>query len=406
MAVRNSGWRLTWPSSPLLPSRAPSTRGFELYHSTALGGWVFVREQSNETESTVVRATQTACPTNTPCAAARHGEWNHVVGVYDLDVVQMRLYVNGTRAATEAFTTPWLAVGEVSLGGTYHGGKLISPLKGAMDVRLHDRAVSDDEVRQLFLQPPVVKSRWKFETASTATPPVTPDAGPAGAGLTLNKGATLGEPWVDGGLTLDGVDDYAATATGVAPVDTGASFTVSAFAHTAGVPTCEAALLSAPGAVKDAFSLRYVASDTPDSDGGRWRIGTSSADTATAESAQVKNGQFYGPEDWTHLALVYDGFARELRLYVNGELEEVACQDADEDGAPDVVGCANRVSSSESVVTFKAVQSLQLGRDRGGTHFPGAVSDVWTFQGALADTQIQHLATGQLGRATTVPGNG
>ncbi|MFH9826339.1 LamG-like jellyroll fold domain-containing protein [Streptomyces bobili] len=252
-----------------------------------------MREQSNETESTVVRATQTACPTNTPCAAARHGEWN--LGVYDLDVVQMRLYVNGTRAATEAFTTPWLAVGEVSLGGTYHGGKLISPLKGAMDVRLHDRAVSDDEVRQLFLQPPVVKSRWKSETASTATPPVTPDAGPAGAGLTLNKGATLGEPWVDGGLTLDGVDDYAATATGVAPVDTGASFTVSAFAHTAGVPTCEAALLSAPGAVKDAFSLRYVPSDTPDSDGGRWRIGTSSADTATAESAQVKNGQFYGP---------------------------------------------------------------------------------------------------------------
>ncbi|MFG3266345.1 LamG-like jellyroll fold domain-containing protein [Streptomyces bobili] len=116
------------------PQSSTVNPGFELYHSTALGGWVFVREQSNETESTVVRATQTVCPTNTSCAAARHGEWNHVVGVYDLDVVQIRLYVNGTLAATEAFTTPWLAVGEVSLGGTYHGGKLISPLKGATTV--------------------------------------------------------------------------------------------------------------------------------------------------------------------------------------------------------------------------------------------------------------------------------
>lgn len=380
--------------------------GFELYHSTALGGWVFMRKQTAEADSTVVRATQTACPANTSCDAARHGEWNHVVGVYDIDASQIRLYVNGTLAATTAFTTPWVAVGEISLGGTYHGGKLISPLKGALDdVRLYDRAVSDDEVRQLFKQHPVVKSRWKFETVSTETPPVTPDAGPAGAGLTLNKGAALGEAWVDGGVTLDGVDDYAATANGVVPVDTGASFTVSAFARTAGVPTGEVALLSAPGAVKDAFSLQYVPSDTPQSDGGRWRIGTSNIDTATAEAAQVENGRFYGPEDWTHLALVYDGFARELRLYVNGELEEVACQDADEDGAPDVAGCTDRVSYAENVVTFKAVQSLQLGRDRGGAYFPGSVSDLWTFQGALDDTQIQHLATGQPGTDTTVPGN-
>ncbi|MFF4162162.1 LamG-like jellyroll fold domain-containing protein [Streptomyces sp. NPDC001741] len=380
--------------------------GFELYHSSALGGWVFMREQSDQAESTVVRATQTACPANTSCAAARHGEWNHVVGVYDIDTSQIRLYVNGVLVATEAFTTPWVAGGEVSVGGTYHGGKLVSPLKGAMDdVRLYDRAVSDDEVRQLFKQHPVVKSRWKFETASTATPPVTPDSGPAAAGLTLNRGATLGEPWVDGGLALDGIDDYATTASGVVPVDTGASFTVSAFAHTAGVPTSEVALLSASGVLKDAFSLRYVPSGTPQSDGGRWRIGTSNGDTGNAESAEVENGRFYGPEDWTHLALVYDGFARELRLYVNGELEEVACQDADEDGVPDVTGCTDRVSHSENVVTFKATQSLQIGRDRGGAYFPGAVSDVWTFQGALDDTQIQHLATGQPGTATTVPGD-
>ncbi|WP_308402647.1 LamG-like jellyroll fold domain-containing protein [Streptomyces sp. AC550_RSS872] len=380
--------------------------GFELYHSSALGGWVFMREKSADPDSTVVRATQTACPANTHCAAARLGEWNHLVGVYDIDAAELRLYVNGVLEATAAYTTPWLATGEVSLGGSYYGGKLVSPLKGEMDdVRLYDRAVSDDEVKQLFKQRPLVKSRWKFETASAATPPVTPDAGPAAAGLSLHNGAALGSGWVDGGLTLDGVNDYAATASGTVPLDTTASFTVSAFAQASARPTGEVALLSAPGTNKDAFSVRYIPSSTPATDGGRWRITTADADKTDAALAEVENGQFYGPEDWTHLALVYDGFAREMRLYVNGELEEIACQDANDDGEPDVSGCAEQVSYSENVLTFKAIQSLQLGRDRAGAYFPGSLSDVWTFQGALDDTQIEHLALGQPGTATTVPGN-
>jgi hypothetical protein len=382
--------------------------GFELYHSTALGGWVFMREQSNTSGSTVVRATQTACPADTNCSAARHGEWNHVVGVYDIDTEQMRLYVNAKLEATAAFTTPWLATGEVTLGGTSKGGTLGSVLKGEMDaVRLYDRAVSADEVRQLFKQHPVVKSRWKFETASTSTTPVTPDAGPAGAGMSLHNGAELGDAWaVDGSLVLDGVNDYAATAAGTVPVDTSASFTVSAFARTAGIPTGEVALLSAPGTNKDALSVRYVPPTTPGADGGRWRITTSDADSSDAESTQVQNGRFYSPEEATHLALVYDGFARELRLYVNGELETVGCQDTDDDGTPDNPDCADDVSDAENVVTFKAVQSLQLGRDRGGAYFPGSLSDVWAFQGALEEAQIQFLETYQAGQETAVPGNG
>lgn len=380
--------------------------GFELYHSTALGGWVFIREQSDTADSTVVRVTQSACPANTNCAAARLGEWNHVVAVQDVDAGRILLYVNGVLEGTAAFTTPWLAVGRVTLGGTYRAdGTLGSPLKGAMDdVRLYDRAVSDDEVRQLFKQRPLVTSRWKFETASTATPPVTPDAGPAGAGLTLNNGARLGSGWVDGGLDLDGVDDYAATASGTVPLDTAASFTVSAFAQASARPTGQVALLSAPGTNKDAFSVRYIPSSTPEINGGRWRITTADADKTDASSVEVENGQFYGPEDWTHLALVHDGFAREMRLYVNGELEEVACQDADDDGEPDVSGCTEQVSYSENVLTFKAVQSLRIGRDRAGAYFPGTLSDVWTFQGALSDSQIAHLSLGMPGVATEVPG--
>ncbi|MEX3100450.1 MULTISPECIES: LamG domain-containing protein [unclassified Streptomyces] len=379
--------------------------GFELYHSTALGGWVFTRQQGAAADSAAVRASEAACPANTHCAAARLGEWNHVVGVYDIDAAQIRLYVNGVLEATTAFTTPWLATGEVTLGGTLSTGRLVSPLKGAMDdVRLYDRAVADDEVRQLFKQHPVVKSRWKFETATTTSPPITPDAGPAGAGLSLYNGAVVTSGGIDGALALDGVDDYAATANGVVPVDTSSSFTVSLFAQTAGTPTREVAVLSASGTNKDALSVRYVPSDTPGTDAGRWRITTAQSDKADAESTDVDNGQFFGPDERTHLALVHDGFAREIRLYVNGQLQETACQDANEDGEPDEAGCTGQVSYAEDVLTFKAAQSLQLGRDRAGRWFPGVVSDVWTFQGALADRQIEHLSTILPGTGTTVPG--
>ena len=81
--------------------------------------------------------------------------------------------------------------------------------------------------------------------------------------------------------------------------------------------------LSAPGTNKDAFSVRYIPSSTPEINGGRWRITTADADKTDASSVEVENGQFYGPEDWTHLALVHDGFAREMRLYVSAINYEV-----------------------------------------------------------------------------------
>ncbi|MFJ4810442.1 LamG domain-containing protein [Streptomyces longwoodensis] len=383
-------------------------RSFEIYHSSALGGWVFLRPESDTADAPLVRATQSACPANTNCAAGRFGEWNHVVGVYDADAARLLLYVNGVLQASTPYTFRWSSEGPLTFGsGLNTDGSVSSPLKGSVDdVRLYDRAVSGDEVKQLFKQRPLVGARWTFASAA-GSPAVTPDASAAGAGMTLYNGAATGSGWVDGGLALDGVDDYAATASGVTTVDTGASFTVSAFVQAAAQPTGNVTLLSAPGTNRSAFAVRYVPGSAPD-DPGRWRIETADADTTTASTTQVENGQFFSVQDWTHVALVYDGFARDLSLYVNGELQDVACADADENGEPDVAGCTDVDSSGENVVTFKAAQNLQLGRARTGSgtwgeYFPGTVSDLWTFQGALTDTQISHLAVGMPGVATAVP---
>ncbi|MEU6484267.1 LamG-like jellyroll fold domain-containing protein [Streptomyces sp. NPDC046887] len=379
--------------------------GFELYYSKTSNRWGFTQYSGDVANATQIRALQ---PEGT---SARVGEWVHLVGVHDAVEETLTLYVNGAKAGTVAQTAPWYAGGRVQVGAlSIDGGRLIQYFPGQIDdVRLYDRPVSTEEVQQLFRQRPLVKARWMFTTAS-GSPSTTPDASATGASLGLHNGAKLGSGWVDGGLDLDGVDDYAATATGTVPVDTSGSFTVAAFAQAAAVPTRPAVLISAPGTNRNAFEVRYLPSATPETDGGRWRINTLQGDLASSTGAQIDNGQFHGPEEWTHLALVYDGFARDLRLYVNGELEEVACVDADGDGKADAAACEERASRAENVITFKAVHSLQIGRNKAGSaigseHWSGSVSDVWAFQGALGENGIAHLAAGVPDAPTTVPGN-
>nr|WP_318036820.1 LamG-like jellyroll fold domain-containing protein [Streptomyces caniscabiei] len=373
--------------------------GPELYYSSAYDRWVFNQHGADTADSTVVRAMQ---PEGT---TAYGGEWTHLVGIQDTVADKLSLYVNGTLAGTTATTSTWYAGGAVQIGASAFERTPTSFFPGQIDdVRLFDRPVSAGEVQQLFKQRAVVKGRWKFETA-TGTPLTSPDASSAANAMTLYNGAQTGSGWVDGAVTLDGTNDYAAAS--VVPVDTAASFTVSAYVQTAATPTSPVTVISAPGTKKSAFAVRYEPSATPATDPGRWRIATADSDSDSAAGSDVGNGMFYSPTDWNHLALVYDGFSKEIRLYVNGELQETACADADEDGVQDDASCADVVSWADDVLTYKASKTLQLGRDTTGTtsgqYFPGSLSDVWVFQGALTETQIDHLSVGMPGVETAVP---
>ncbi|MEU1214963.1 LamG-like jellyroll fold domain-containing protein [Streptomyces sp. NPDC005790] len=378
-------------------------RGFELYHSTT--GWVFQRATADTGEASLVRALENG--TSDPkCPLAALGEWAHVVGVYDNDAQQIRLYVNGCLKGTQPFTTPWLASGSVTLGASGYPGGTANFFQGNLDdIRLYDRTISDDEVRQLFKQRPLVKSRWLLES-NPGTPTVAPDAASGAYPLTLNGGAAIGSGWVDdGALVLDGVDDYAAT-TGV-PLDTGASYTVTAWAQAAAVPDGPATVISAAGASRSAFAVRFV----PDAQGiGHWEIELADTDAAKAVTVAVQNQSFYSVADWNHVALVYDGFADQAQLYVNGQLEQVTCPDSDADGTPDDTSCTDRVSWAANTAAFAATKSLQVGRvtqgATAGEYWPGGIDDLWTFQGALDETQISMLAQGWPGLPTHVPAEG
>ncbi|MEU0254730.1 LamG-like jellyroll fold domain-containing protein [Streptomyces sp. NPDC006184] len=375
--------------------------GLELYYSKTYDRWAANEYSADSTDATPIRAMQADGQT------AYGDTWTHLVAVHDTVANKLILYVNGAKAGETDLQANWYAGGAVQIGAGSYDGQPGSFFPGQIDdIRLFDRPTSAQEIQQLFRQRPLVKGRWTFEKAS-GSPLVTPDTSASANGMTLSGGAHLDAGWVDGGVTLDGVNDYGTTST--VPVDTSASFTVTAWAQAAAIPGKGVTLLSVPGTTQSAFTVRYEPSNTPDSDPGRWRIAMASADSSSATLTQVDNSQFYSPTEWTHLALVYDGFSKHLTLYVNGEQEEVACKDADGDGDADDSSCTDKLSWADDVLAFKAAQPMQLGRAKTGTstwgeYWPGAVSDVWTFQGALSDAQIELLALGQPGMATDVPG--
>ncbi|WP_324617993.1 LamG-like jellyroll fold domain-containing protein [Streptomyces dysideae] len=373
--------------------------GLELYYSKAFDRWAVNQYSADSSSATPIRAMQADGQT------AYGDTWTHLVGVHDTVANKLTLYVNGVKAGETALQAGWYAGGAVQIGAGSYDGQPGSFFSGQIDdVRLFDRPVSADEIRQLFRQRPLVKGRWLLDEVTTGTPATSPDAPAENRALTVGGGAQTGLGWVDSGaLELDGVDDYAATATPV--IDTGASFTVMGWVTSAGVPTRSAAVLSAPGASNSAFAIRHVPADTG---AGRWQISMPDSDSADAAVVRVENHQFYDARDWNHLALAYDGFTKEARLYVNGQLEEVACADVDGDGESDDTTCADRLSRSENVLSYKATGGLQIGRARTagtwGEYWPGAVDDVWVFQGTLSDSQISHLSLGMWGVATEVPG--
>ncbi|MFJ1914840.1 LamG-like jellyroll fold domain-containing protein [Streptomyces sp. NPDC088147] len=376
--------------------------GFELYYSSAYDRWVFNQFVSDTTDSSAIRAMQAEGKT------AYGGEWTHLVGVHDTVANQLTLYVNGVEAGKAAVSQTWYAGGPVQIGAGSYEGRPGSFFPGQIDdVKLFDRPVSADEVQQLFKQRPVVKGRWKFEDVTETTPATTPDDSAQGNTMTLQGGAKPGYGFVDlGGVELNGVDGYAATAR--MPVDTSGSFTVTAWAQASSTPSGERALVSADGRRTSAFAVRYVP-DASDREGlGRWRLSLPDQDADTAVVAEADNGNFNDVRDWNHLAVVYDGFTKQLRLYVNGNLEEVACSDADSDGASDDAGCADLVPWAENALSFQAPGALQVGRAKKdgtfGGYFPGLVDDVWAFQGPLTDAQIEKLAGSWFDVPTQVPG--
>ncbi|WP_165956185.1 LamG domain-containing protein [Streptomyces hainanensis] len=240
-----------------------------------------------------------------------------------------------------------------------------------------------------------VAGRWQFESADSGT---TPDSSANANSLTLGGDASIGPGWVDShALTLDGVDDYSYAEN--VPIDTSESFTVSAWAQAATVPSGGMTLMSALGANNSAFVVRFQPDEEIEG-WGRWEVVLPDADTLGATEIRVAHTQFLDVRDWNHVAVVYDAPRRQARMYLNGLLQDWTCSD------PPTEYCGP-VSWVDGVLTYPAIGSLEVGRARvdgsWAEHWGGSIDDLWLFRGALSDTQIAALALPLSGVPTEVP---
>lgn len=358
-------------STPVVVSQEGTVgSSFALYYSPSYDRWIFNMQPPDSANPTLIRAIA-------PTSPALH-EWTHLVGVYDATAKQISLYVNGRLAQTTAQPNVWAANGPLNIGrfkykGGYSAGHNFT---GTIDdLRVFDRLVTGDEVADLFTAHPVVKARWRLNTGTTTTPDDTRLAHTA----TLANQAVIGPGIVGAGaLVLGGGAGYAATAGPV--LATNESFTVAAWVSAAGRPATNAAVISQHGAVTSGFTVRYA----PDAAGGAggYQFEMPDQDTSTATPQTVDHSSFQASLEWDHVAVVYDAFADEMRLYVNGQLEQLA------DGS--------RQSYRSNALGFNATGSLQLGRafksGIWGEYWTGSIDDVWAFSGVLTGEQIQMLA--------------
>lgn len=244
----------------------------------------------------------------TSAESAPVSDWTHLAVTYDSGPGHLKLYVNGVLSAMRTEVTTIPSTGPLTIGRAKWNGALVDYFKyGIDDVQLFKRVLSAGEVRAIhddvyangmgryrFDDDTPKDSSWRGNNATPHTSGVSYGAGLSGRGL-----------------ALDGQSGHVATRW--LAVSTRDSFTVSAWANLSRKDQI-ATVVGQDGGRNSSFFLQY----RPGPD--RWVFGhpLQDADASGWEYAQSVQPPVVG--QWTYLTGVYDYAARQLRLYVDGQL--------------------------------------------------------------------------------------
>ncbi|MGX7826077.1 LamG domain-containing protein [Actinokineospora sp. 24-640] len=301
--------------------------------------------------------------------------WVHLALVYDKPLGQLKLYVNGGLSGAMSGITVPAANGKFAIGRCRWNGGSACFFKGGVDeVRAYGKALSDAEVRKVHDDVrPAARGTWRFDDGTLK------DTSWVANPTTLTGTATYPAGRSGKSLQLDGVSAATTGNVGVLMRD---SFTVAAWAKPHRGDKV-ATVLGQDGVRHSGLVLQY----RPEV--GRWIFGAATSDDADADNRPlVYANSLTAPtlNTWTHLTGVYDYPARQLRLYVNGEL----------------------VGTKDNVLLWTAWGGFTIGRakEKGvpAGFFTGAIDEVMTDEGVVPDEEIRARAGwatpagGQFGR--------
>ncbi|MEV1286103.1 LamG-like jellyroll fold domain-containing protein [Micromonospora sp. NPDC049679] len=297
--------------------------------------------------------------------------WTYLTASYDGVAKKISLQADGSTPVTADRRSLTKSRGAVQLGRRLTKTGYTDHWTGALaDVSLFDRPILSAEVTGLKQTALNRKAYWQLNSASGQ---VSPEYG-TGAAMTLGSGASIYKSPIPttapllgaGHLKLTGhVTSHASTTVNA---NMAGSFTLAA--RTRLTSSCKGTpmtLFSQKGAHNSSVIVRCNTD-------GFWELAVPGADTVG--SAGETYPAEVPPRTITKgdlVALVYNGYTRELLLYVNAEV----------------------ISSAQLTVPFNAVGGLQLGRafidDQFREHLSGAVDDVRVYDGVAEKTVLQRL---------------
>jgi hypothetical protein len=308
------------------------------------------------------------------------GVWTHLAVVYNAELKQLRLYVNGLLSGARTGVVIRPSTGPFTIGRVKWNGLHSAHFpRGIDDVRLFTKPLSDGEVRVIHDDVTSVNhGYWRFDNDTVK------DTSWLNMPTTTAGGPTFGPGVAGRALQLDGVDDSAATSWGM--LNLRDSISVSGWVKLSRDDKT-GTVAGQDGVRMSGFVLQYRAGLK------RWVFGAPTKDADGAPLVYASSTQTAELNRWTHLIGVYDHSARQLRLYVNGEL----------------------AGTKKDVTLWPASDVFALGRGKvngvPADFFPGAIDDVRPELGLPSAAEIATRANwaappaGQLGRFLNAAGD-
>lgn len=349
-----------------------SVSGFYLQYSDAEDRWSFSAATEEGSNPSTVRAVSSAPP--------ELGVWTHLLGTYEPNSREMKIYVNGKLEGTanaKLFGTTGLFV----VGAAKWNGGRVDRFPGVIDhVKVWDRALNDAEAanQSNFA---VLRAHYNLdERVGTATrDEVTGQNGTLSGGV--RWAGTPADPddpdqlliSKDKWLKFDESGTGEVAGARPANLRTNRSYTVTAWIRNTATESHARAAIGLAGATHSPFLLGY----RPET--GRWGFTVAATESGGGEYAL--SNTVAEANKWVHLAATYDFTTSTITLYVNGTKQNTA---------------------RTGVQTFNSSGGLWLGRGIWDGHrsdpWQGDVDDARVYTGVLSDDAITVLFSATMHR--------
>ncbi len=297
-------------SRTVMAQDGQTTSSFRLQYRETTGTWCMTARDADASTGSSTAACGVA-----PVA----GRWTHLAGVYDDAAGEIRLYVNGTLAATAAFTDGWNATGPTTIGRAKDNGSNAEFFAGQIAAaRVYDRVITPEEITDgAYGFDPLMKSTevgaWGFDDACCGE---TYDLTTWGRPLELSSSVSYEtDPNGMAAGTFDGVSASGAVSGPV--VRTDQSFSVSALVKLSEFLDTDQTAVAQSGTTVSGFYLGY----RPNAGAPAWGFAAPDGDASSGVTLRTAQSPTLADTDkdrWVHLVGVYDAAAGQLILYVDG----------------------------------------------------------------------------------------